>query len=417
MLVREKPDVRIRISSRTVNKAVRKPVYTIPTIEEKLPFLTSAKVFTVVDVSEAFHNVELDYEPSLLTTFKGPNIRNRYKRMPFVISSGPEEYQRRQQEFLEGLDGVINIADDICVLGRGDTKEKANIDHDKNLIALLDKCKEQDLRLTVKKMQFKSTTVTFMGHKLTDQGICPDPGKVSAAREMPRPLDKVGVQHSQEKAFNAAKDLIASSTNLRYYDVKLPVTLQVDASDEAIGGVLIQEEKPVCFTSHTLTDTEKRYAQIEKECLAIMTSMKKWHQYLFGKHDIIVQTDHQPLETTFKKPLGKAPRRLQRMMLQLQQYNFEVVYKRGKELYVADTSLQAALKENCAVELESEMVFRVELEQMGLKRAMMSDCTLNRMKEETRKDQTLKCLLETVRKGWPSDKLMVPPCIRQLINL
>ncbi|CAB4007841.1 Hypothetical predicted protein, partial [Paramuricea clavata] len=194
---------------------------------------------------------------------------------------------------------------------------------------------------------------------------------------------------------------------------------------------IMQEGKPVCFTSHTLTDTEKQYAQIEKECLAIMTntekqyaqiekeclaimtSMKKWHQYLFGKHDIIVQTDHQPLETIFKKPLSKAPRRLQRMMLQLQQYNFEVVYKRGKELYVADTLSRAALKENCAVELESEMVFRVELEQMGLKPAMMSDCTLNRMKEETRKDQTLKCLLETVRKGWPSDKLMVPPCIKQ----
>ena len=126
-----------------------------------------------------------------------------------------------------------------------------------------------------------------------------------------------------------------------------------------------------------------------------------------------MQTDHQPLETIFKKPLSKAPRRLQRMMLQLQQYNFEVVYKRGKELYVADTLSRAALKENCAVELESEMVFRVELEQMGLKPAMMSDCTLNRMKEETRKDQTLKCLLETVQKGWPSDKLMVPPCIRQ----
>ena len=86
---------------------------------------------------------------------------------------------------------------------------------------------------------------------------------------------------------------------MRYYDVKLPVTLQVDASDEAIGGVLMQEGKPVCFMSHTLTDTEKQYVQIEKECLAIMTSMKKWHQYLFGKHDIIVQTDHQPLETIF----------------------------------------------------------------------------------------------------------------------
>ncbi len=73
MLVREKPDGKIRICidpSQTVNKAIRRPVYPMPTIEEKLPFLTSAKFFTVVDVSEAFHNIELDYESSLLTTFK-----------------------------------------------------------------------------------------------------------------------------------------------------------------------------------------------------------------------------------------------------------------------------------------------------------------------------------------------------------
>ncbi|CAB3995524.1 Hypothetical predicted protein [Paramuricea clavata] len=98
-LVREKPDRRIRIDpSRTVNKAIRRHVQPVPTIEENLPFLrTSAKVFTVEDVSEAFHNIELNNESSLLTTFQSPNERYRYKR----ISSGREEYQRRQQEFLE----------------------------------------------------------------------------------------------------------------------------------------------------------------------------------------------------------------------------------------------------------------------------------------------------------------------------
>ena len=122
---------------------------------------------------------------------------------------------------------------------------------------------------------------------------------------------------AQESAFVSAKQLIASSTSLRYYNVELSFTLQVDASDEAIGGVLAQEIRPVCFTSHTLNETEKRYAQIENECLAIVTCMKKWHQHLFGKQNIIVHTDHQPLETIFKKPLGNVPRRLQRMMLHL----------------------------------------------------------------------------------------------------
>jgi len=78
-----------------------------------------------------------------------------------------------------------------------------------------------------------------------------------------------------EAAFNSAKTLIVSTTALRYYDVSLPETLQVDTSDSAIGGVLLQDGHPDCFTSHTLSATEKNYPHIEKECLAIVSCMEK----------------------------------------------------------------------------------------------------------------------------------------------
>ena len=90
--------------------------------------------------------------------------------------------------------------------------------------------------------------------------------------------------------------LVASTTGLCYYDPQLPVTLQVDASDNAVGGVLLHEGHTVHFTSHTLTNTERNYAQIEKRCLAIVSCMDKWHHYLCGKHDIKVHSDHQPLD-------------------------------------------------------------------------------------------------------------------------
>ena len=83
--------------------------------------MVKATVFTIVDVSEAFHNIILDEASFLLTTFQGHNGRFRYT---LGISSWPEEYQRRQQEFLGGLNGVINIADDICIFGCGNTKEE-----------------------------------------------------------------------------------------------------------------------------------------------------------------------------------------------------------------------------------------------------------------------------------------------------
>ena len=143
--------------------------------EEKLPLLKNAQVFTIVDVSEAFHTIELDDESVLLTTFMGPDGRYCFTRMLFGISLGPEEYQRRQHEFLHGLPGVINIADDICIFGCGDTIEDANVDHGRNLVCLLDKCSDYDLHLSAKKLQFKATSVTSI-------------------TEMPRPEDKAGVQ-------------------------------------------------------------------------------------------------------------------------------------------------------------------------------------------------------------------------------
>jgi len=268
----------------------------------------------------------------------------------------------------------------------------------------------------VKKLQFKPPSVTFMGHKLTDKGVQPDPAKVAAITEMPAPTEKSGVQrflgmcqylskfchnlsetvlplrdltkedsaflwsNNHENAFNSAKNLIASATTLCYYDATLPVTLQVDASEDAIGGVLLQNDQPVCFTSHTLNSTEN-YAQIEKECLAIVSCMDKWHQYLYGKHDITVHTDHQPLETIFKKPLNKAPRRLQRMMLKLQRYQFSVRYKKGKELYVADTLSRAAITGQPSSTAKQECeVFRLEIAEMDLEPNRVTPDTLKRIR-------------------------------------
>ena len=87
--------------------------------------------------------------------------------------------------------------------------------------------------------------------------------------------------------------------------MKKPYVLQVDASDTGLGGALLQDGQPVAFTSSTLSATEVNYAPIEKECLAIKVACTKFYQYLYGKQDVIVHSDHQPLETIFKKPLSK----------------------------------------------------------------------------------------------------------------
>jgi len=306
ILVKEKPNGKLQICidpSQTINKAIRRPKYTIPTIGEKLPQLTKAKVFTIIDVSEAFHTIMMDEE----TTFQGPNGRYCYTRMPFGITSGPEEYQLCQHELLDGLHGVINIADDICVFGCGDSKEEADIVHNKNLTGLLEKCSNHDLRLSANKLQFKSPSVTFMGHKLTDKGVEPDPAKVATITEMPAPTDKSGVQRflgmcqylgkfchnlsetvlplrdltredsaflwsiNHENALNFAKNLIASATALCYYDATLPMTLQVDASEDAISGVLLQMIN--LFALHHTPSTARRRTMPKLRRSALQSSL------------------------------------------------------------------------------------------------------------------------------------------------
>ena len=195
------------------------------------------------------------------------------------------------------------------------------------------------------------------------------------------------------------------------------MTLQVDASEDAIGGVLLQNDQPVCFTSHTLNSTEKNYAQIEKECHAIVSCMDKWHQYLYGKHDITVHTDHQPLETISKKPRSKAPRRLQRMMLKLQRYQFTVRYKKGKELYVADTLSCAAVADQPSPTAKQEyQVFRLEIAEMDLEPNRVTPDTLQRIRQETAKDPVLASLYMVIMNGWPSGRKEAPEVLRLYWN-
>ena len=131
------------------------------------------------------------------------------------------------------------------------------------------------------------------------------------------------------------------------YNLSKPVVLQVDAS-EGLGGALLQPNEndklqPVAFTSCSLNETEQRYSQIEKECLAICNCFHKFDQWLYGKSDIMVHTDHQPLETILKKPLNKAPARLQKMLMRLQRYRFTTTYRKGTSLHLADALSRAPL--------------------------------------------------------------------------
>ena len=132
---------------------------------------------------------------------------------------------------------------------------------------------------------------------------------------------------AQQDSLETLKKTVSSTPVLRYYNLKEEVTLQCDASQSGLGAALLQNGQPVAYASRALTPAETRYAQIEKELLAIVFACDHFEAYIYGRDAIQVETDHQPLVSIMKKPLNNAPSRLQRMLLQLQKYNLNLKYK------------------------------------------------------------------------------------------
>ena len=130
---------------------------------------------------------------------------------------------------------------------------------------------------------------------------------------------------------------------LKYFSPEAQTEGQSDGSQNGLGFVLMQDGQPVTYASRALTPEEQRYSRIERELLAQVFGLEHNHHYTFGRR-VILWTDDKPLISIYKKPLASAPKRLQRLLLQLQQYDVDLRYKPGSEMYLADTLSRAFLK-------------------------------------------------------------------------
>lgn len=164
---------------------------------------------------------------------------------------------------------------------------------------------------------------------------------------MTRPLrdllkaDAAWIWEEPQKAVLAQlKNALSSLPVLRLFDRSLPITVSVNASSIGIGAVLMQNGQPVAYSSTSLTVTQKRYFQIEKELLAVHFGLLRFRQYVYGK-SVVVEPDHKPLVGLLDKPIASCTPRIQRLRLQLQRFDFKLMYKPGKELFIADTLSRA----------------------------------------------------------------------------
>ena len=422
--------LRVCIDPKPLNTALKRNHYPMKTIDDILPDLGRMKVFSTFDARNGYWHVKLDRESSLLTCFNTIYGKYIWNVLPMGIKPAAEEYQKRQDDVVSGLPGVFCIADDILVGGEGATIEEATKDHDRNVRQFLERCRERGLKLNASKMKLKQESVAFMGHLLTRDGLKPDPEKVKAIVEMPPPEDVTEARRflgmvtylmkflpslsdiarpirqltqddveyqwasEQEKAFRDIKSLVTSAPVLRYFNQKDPVVIQCDASSIiGLGSVLLQKDQPVCFASRTLTDTETRYSIMELELLAVLFSVSKYHQFIFGC-DVEVHTDHKPLESIFMMPIHKAPKRLQRMLVQLQHYNLKVVYKPGATMVIADLLSRAIKPTNS----KPSWIEREVADINALRHVPISDDKLVEIQKQT--EIHLRSLKEAITNGW-----------------
>ncbi|CAB3979326.1 Transposon Ty3-G Gag-Pol poly [Paramuricea clavata] len=377
-----KPEkIRVCIDPRDLNRAIKREHYPMKTIEEVVAGMPEAKVFSVLDATSGYWQMKLNEESSKLCTFNTPFGRYRFTRLPFGIKSAAEVFQKKMSQVLEDIDGAEAIVDDILVWG------KYIQEHDARLKKVLDRVQEVNLKLNQRKCQIRKEEIAYVGHLLTKDGLKPDP-------------EKHGIwEKQQEDGFQQLKRMATSAPVLSYYDPKKPVTLSVNASSKGRGAVLYQEEKPVVYASRALTPTQQKYAQIEKETLAIVFGTTKFHQFLFGK-EVLVTSDHKPLEYIFNKPLHQAPLRLQKMLLTLQRYELRIVYKPGKELFIAD-----ALSSNYLEETKETLVQELEVNKVHLTAHLpISPEKYQEFQKATADDVVMQAVQDAVLEGWPKNK-------------
>ena len=384
MVVVPKPNgqVRICVDLTQLNKSVKRETHPLPPVDHTLAQLAGSTVFSKLDANSGFWQIPLSPESAKLTTFLTPFGRYHFNRLPFGISSAPEHFQRRMLQILDGLDGVECLMDDVLIHGPITTI------HDERLRAVVERMEAAGVTLNVDKCELSKPSMKFLGHVIDANGIHADPAKVKAVTDLEPPktasevrrilgmvnqlgkfipdlaektqpmrelLSKKNAWHwdqNQQKAFDEMKQALINSPVLAHCDVKAPKKVSADASSFGLGAVLLQKKetadknstwKPVAYASRAMTSVEQRYAQIEKESLAVTWACEKFSHYLIGTN-FVIETYHKPLVPLLgSKDIAELLARIQRFRMRLMKLSYSVVHVPGKDVHTADTRSRAPI--------------------------------------------------------------------------
>lgn len=435
----EKPNgaIRLCLDPTALNSCIRREHFLIPTAEAIISRLANKRVFSVLDLKNGFWQLQLDRKNSDLTTFMTPFGRYRWNRVPFGINSAPELFMKSMVRIFGDIPNVEIYFDDIFI--SGSTIEE----HDATMELVLSRARENNIKFNSEKIQYRSEEVKFMGQVIRKNVVMPDSKYSDAIMELTVPKNKTDVmrllgmlkflarfipnltsksahlreltkiespwswEESHQREFDDLKGIICQRPALRIFDPKLPLVIQTDASKNGLGCVLMQNDQPIAFGSRSLTSSEQKWAQIEKELLAIVFACEKFHHFIYGR-SVVIQSDHKPLETLVKKELDEVTVRLQRMFLILLKYpGIEVRYTPGKQLLIADCLSRASRTDTGIDNEELKYVIHVVK-----KRICVSKDNYDIYVSETQRDYQLQELIGYIEGEWPSQN-NIPSYLQQ----
>ena len=419
----------------SVNPQLATHRYQMPLPDDLMRRLSGGFGFSKVDLADAYNQIVLSDDSRrklALSTHQGVLLQNR---LCFGISSAPGYFQEIMDKLTADLTGVSVFLDDILVSGH-DAPSHVN-----NLRRLLQRLSDNGLKCRLEKCSFAQPTVEYLGHTLSADGVSkgqkldavlamPPPTNVAQLRSflghvrfyskfMPpslasilEPFHRLLRQDSswrwssaEQAVFDKVKALLSSEKVLVHYDPRLPVGIACDASESGIGAVLFHvvsgDERPIYNVSKTLTACQRKYSQIQKEALAIVFALRKFHQFLYGRHFTIV-TDHRPLLALFGPTNGTptmAANRLARWSLELSQYDYEIVYRKTNDHGNADglSRLPAGADSRFDGEENGE-------DEMAVLQIETVDNQLNdsrQLAKETTRDPVVSQVIRFVQNGWP----------------
>ena len=356
---------RVCIDFRRLNEVTVVDVFPQKSMDQILSGFCGKKIFSTMDATSGFNQVKISVESRNLTAFKCMFGCYRMVRMPFGLVNAPAHFNRWLDTVFHGLE-VMRYVDDLVVAS------KTVDQHIAQLTSVFERCAASGVKLKMSKCLFGVEECKVLGFIVSADGIRADPDKVKAIKEFGAPRNKKEMQtflgmvgfyrrfyrmlaadtthlrrmttakgkgyewtEEAKEEFQRVKDELARETLLFHPDPTRPFFVHCDASKYAIGAVLLQEKdgklKIVEFFSRKLTKHEINYAITEKEGLALVASVERWHHYLHGA-EFDVLTDHQPLLKWSKMEQG----RLRRWKLRLSPYAFKIRWKKGDEHIVPD---------------------------------------------------------------------------------